>query len=299
VRPWPPIEDPELRERLALDEAGFDAYLRGLLDAFPAREYEASVLARAVEYPWARPEGPYVFADGEVEELAPLSAAEREEAIGRFASDPDRHPLLAIGSNGAPEQLQRKLGHFGAAEDRTALVLTGWLDGFDVGAAAQPTIYGAMPATIFPSPGTATRAALLWVTAAQFTQLAWSEMSYRLGRLQTGFELDGAEEELNEVFVFVSRFGAFHMGDGPVALAAVPARDRSAPALTQEAILDAAAALTLGPEAKAEDLVRSAYEDIGTAALRAAATVRRQAIPFESERWTPFDPARDGGAVKR
>ncbi len=286
---WPQIDDAELLERLGLDDAGFEDYVAKLFGNFPRREYEAAVLARAVEYPWARPAGSYLLDGAEVSPLEALSPGERGPLVDRVTADPGRLPVLAIGSNGSPEQLERKFAHFPDREDRSALVLTGWLDGFDVGAAAQPAIYGAMPATIFPSPGTRVRAALLWVTSTQFTQLAWSELSYRLGKLRTGFEVDETGQRLDEVLVFVSRFGAFHLGDGePVALAAVPAEQRAAVALEQREILDAAAAMALGPDADAEAMVRASFDDLDALAAKLATTVRRSSVPFASERWTPF-----------
>src|SRR6185437_5226036 len=102
---------------------------------------------------------------------------------------------------------------------------------------------GSMPATIFPSPATEVAATILWVTAAQFTQLTWSELSYWLGRLHTPFAVAEAEVGFDDVLVFVSRLGTFCPAGEPVALAAVPARHRTATALTQEQLLDATAAL--------------------------------------------------------
>ncbi|HEX7293922.1 MAG TPA: hypothetical protein VF259_05210, partial [Solirubrobacterales bacterium] len=157
-----------------------------------------------------------------------------------------------------------------------------------VGAAAQPSIYGAMPATLFPSPGTAVRTTLLWVTPAQFTQLTWSELHYRLGRLRARFEADDGLAGFDEVLAFVSRFGAFCVDGRPVALAAVEASDRRAEALTQEQLLDAAATLALGPGAKAETLVRAIFEDLAGTNEKIAATVRKASLPFDSELWTPW-----------
>ena len=119
-------------------------------------------------------------------------AARRDGPGGAGAGDPririggagERLPVLAIGSNAAPEVLERKFAHFPEEEDRAVLALTGRLHDFDVGFAAQPALYGSMPATLFPSPGTAVAATVLWVTPAQLTQLVWSEISYRLGRLR-------------------------------------------------------------------------------------------------------------------
>ena len=90
------------------------------------------------------------------------------------------------------------------------------------------------------------------------------------------------------MLVFVSRFGAFRVEGEPVALAAVPAEGRTARALTQEQVLDAAAALAIGPGAKAEELVRALYEDFVGFVPRLVETVNRESAPFVSERWTPF-----------
>lgn len=285
---WPPIEDRELLERLALDQDGFVAYVRELFGAFPAREYEAEAFSSAVEYPFARPDGPFHLDGGEAIPLEELDRGERETLIERFAGASDRHPLLAIGSNGSPRALRAKFAHFERAADREVLVLTGRLHDFDVGPAPQPALYGSMPATIFPSPGTRVRAALLWVTPAQFTQLAWSELSYLLGRLRTRFEVDLADQVFPEVLVFVSRFGTFSPAGRPVALGAVPAEGRTARALSQEEALDAVAALTLGPDARAEDLVRALHTDLGTTVELVAERAWPLATPFESPLWTRY-----------
>jgi hypothetical protein len=292
VSEWPAIDEPELLERLAMDDEAFEEYMRTLAGALPPRPYDSAALERAIEYPWVRPIGSYFLTGDRVQLLAELSEGEREQTIEEFDSERGgRVPLIAIGSNAAPETLQRKFAHFPAEEDRAVLALTGRLHGFDVGVAAQPAIYGSMPATLFPSPGTAVGATLLWVTSNQFTQLTWTELSYRLGRLRTRFEVNEVETSFDEVLVYVSRFGAFCPDGVPVALAAIPADGRTAPALSQEELLDAAAAIALGEGADAEALVRAIYEDLGGILPRVAATVRRASQPFESERWTPFSPS--------
>jgi hypothetical protein len=284
-----PIADPQLLERLAMDDREFGEYVRGLAAALPARSYEEGALERALTYPWDRPEGSYRLTATGIEPLAAMSAAERDDAIAEYtAGETGRRPLLAIGSNGAPEALGRKFAHFAEEDDRAVLVLSGRLHEFDVGYAAQPTLYGSMPATLFPSPGTAVGAAVLWVTPAQFTQLAWSELSYRLGRLATRFEVDEGGAAFDEVLVFVSRFGAFRVDGEPVALAAVPADGRTARPLTQEQALDAAAALAIGPGAGAGALVRAIFEDFLGLVPSLVERVNPESQPFASERWTPF-----------
>jgi len=290
---WPSIDAAELLERLAMDDRQFREFVGEMLAAMPARTYDTAALALAVGYPWERPPGSYLLSVAGIESLGAMSATERDRTVERFSSpDSGRSPLLAIGSNAAPEALERKFAHFPDEEDRTVLALTGRLHDFDVGVAPQPAVYGSMPATLFPSPGTAVCTTILWVTPTQFTQLTWSELSYRLGRLRTRFEMDDDGVGFDEVLVFISRFGTFCVDDQPAALAAIPASDRTAAALTQEQLLDAAAALAIGPEATAETLVRAIFEELGQIAPKIAATVHHASQPFGSEQWTPFSPAR-------
>jgi hypothetical protein len=291
VSAWPEIGELELLDRLAMGDREFAEYLRALAAAIPPRGCDADAVERALGYPWERPPGSYLLRGAGVELLADLGAEKRACVLERFVSDAaGRSPLLAIGSNAAPEALRRKLAHFPDEDDRTVLALTGRLHDFDVGAAAYLTLYGSMPATLFPSPQTAVCATVLWVTSNQFTQLTWSEISYRLGRVRTRFEVDDGAS-FDEVLAFVSRFGAFCVGGRPVALAAVPASGRIAEALTQEALLDAAAALAIGPEARATALVRAIFEDPAEITAKVESTVRKASLPFASERWTPFAPA--------
>jgi hypothetical protein len=292
VSEWPLIEEPELLDRLGMDDRRFEEFIQGLAAAMPVRTFEPEVLELAIGYPWERPAGSYLLTGEVVELLEEMTATERDEVIERFALGASgRLPVLAIGSNGGPRRLRDKFAHFPDEDDRVVLALTGRLHDFDIGVAAQPALYGSMPATLFPSPGTEVCATVLWVTQAQFTQLTWSELSYRLGRLRTRFELDEGGEAFDEVMVFVSRFGAFCVEDSPVALAAIPAAGRTAAALTQEQLLDTAAALALGPGARADALVRAIYEEAAGIGERLAA-VRRASMPFASDRWTPFQPGR-------
>jgi hypothetical protein len=287
---WPPISEPELLRRLALDDARFAEFIRGVISELPARACDEAAIARAIGYPWARPLGSYLLNGDKLEAFEAMPVDRREAVLAGFTSaGAGRVPVLAIGSNAAPETLQRKFAHFADDEDRAVLALTGRLRDFDVGVAAQPTMYGSMPATLFPSPGAAVTTSLLWVTPAQFTQLAWSEITYRLGRLRTQFDVDESRAGFDEVLVFVSRFGAFCPDGEPVALAAIPAGGRTARALNQEQLLEAAARLAIGPDARARDLVAAIFEEPGQIHSRIAATVNRAALPFSSERWVPFE----------
>jgi hypothetical protein len=292
VSGWPSIAEQELLDRLAMDDGQFAEFVRTLAAKVPPRSYEVAAFAQALGYPWTRPKGSYRLTGAGIDLLTDLGEGERDRVLERFTSpEGGRLPLLAIGSNGAPEALERKFAHFPDEDDRTVLALTGRLRDFDIGVAPQPTMYGSMPATPFPSPGTEVCATVLWVTLTQFTQLTWSEFSYRLGKLRTRFDVDESATGFDEILVFVSRFGAFCVNGRPVALAAIPASGRAAEALSQEQLLDAAAVLALGKDANAETLVRAIFEDMSQIAPKIAATVHRASLPFASERWTPFSPA--------
>ncbi len=286
MRDWPPITERELLERLALDDEGFVAFFNELLGAWPRREFDPAAMERALGYPWERPPGSYLLRDDDVSLLDDAGPANRTSIVNALTED--RHPILSFGANAAPSRLAMKFAHFPSEVDREVLVLIGDLHDLDVGAVAAPGLLGYLPATLFASPGTAVRAAVVWVTPAQATQLAWSEMTYRLGRLEDArFEMDEANIEVEDIFAFVSRLGAFCVDGAPLAMAAIPAKDRTAVALTQEELLDAMARMVIGSDARAEDLVRATFDDLSGVMGRAAETVWPSARQLQS-RWTPF-----------
>jgi hypothetical protein len=290
VREWPPIVEPELLERLAFDRDQFVAFYRTFAAALGHRDFGPALLERALGYPWSRPARSYLLRGADlwlVDDLAPRA---RRSTVRAFARD--RHPLLAFGSNAAPTTLTMKFAHFPAEADRAVLVSAGDLHGLDVGVAASPTGYGSMPAALFTSPGTAVRAAVLWLTPNQVTQLTWSELSYQLARLDRAhFVMDEDDIEVDEVFGFVSRFGAFCVDGDPAALGAIPATGRTAAPLSQEQLLDVAGRLAIGPGARAADLVRAVFEDMAGLLARAEERLWPCARPLPPDQWTPYPAA--------
>lgn len=288
---WPAISESQLLERLAMTNEEFDAYLLTFAELFGANEYDASLHERALTYPWARPESSYLLQGSDVEPLAAMDAARRRAVVARYAvatGEERRFPLLAYGSNGAPDALVAKFAHFSGA-DRDVLVLAGALHDFDVGPSAQVAVYGAMPATIFPSPGTALRCAVLWVNVNQFVQLTWTEISYCLGRLDgIRFAPDDDDIAVDSVFAFVSRFGVFCPAGEPVALAAVPAQDRTVTALSQADLLDAAARIAFGRDASGQDLLRAALTDYHAFSTTLRPAINAASARFSSDRWVTF-----------
>ena len=148
-------------------------------------------------------------------------------------------------------------------------MLTGELHDVDVGASASPSPLGYMPGTLFASPGTAVRTAMVWCTSDQLTQLTWSEVPYQLGRLEDAlFVMDEADVEVEQVFAYVSRFGAFCVDERPIALAAVPAKNRGAAAA--------------GARGAGRGLVRAVWEDMAAVITRASEAVWPCSQPLRS-----------------
>ncbi len=291
---WPEFREPELVQRLLLEPAAiFDLWV-GMAGNMPAREFSEESFEIATGYPWPRPDGSFILSEGEGRLLADLGQSDRASLVEEFTGQGSgRTPMLAIGSNASPEGLWRKFAHFPEPEDRTLLAVTGNLHDFDVGASAELALYGALPATIFPSPGTRVRATAVWLTDTQLTQLAWAEIPYWIGRLEARFDPEPAVAELGfggfeRSLVFVNRFGSFAPAGEPLALAAIPAENRHSPARNQVELLEQLAAIVLGPGHSPRDLVRLAHEHPGEIGPRAAEVMRSNSIPFESDRWTPF-----------
>lgn len=286
---WPEITEPLLLERMAMTDAEFGDFTARMAGALPPREYLPEHYERAVGYPWDRPKSSFLLTENTVDPVADMDDGGRHDVMTRFAWSGERHPLLAYGSNGSPSTLAAKFAHLSSEADRSVLVLAGTLTDFDVGAAAHPTAYGAMPATLFPSAGTSVRCAVLWVTQAQFVQLSWTEISYRLGRLEgIRFDPDESGVDLDAVHLFVSRFGAFAPLGTPLAMAAVPARARTATAASQTELLGHAARITLGEGSTAKDLVRELFSDLPAFLDERSPSLRTAAVPFADDRWKPY-----------
>ena len=268
--------------------------LAELLEAMGTRDLDDEQYERSIGYPWERRPGSCLVTDKGVQDLDSIDAESRNELIRKYVNDSaDRVPLLTYGANASPERLALKLAHL-LEDDHEALILAGDLEGFDVGAVAQPPVFSSMAATLIASPGTSVRVAVLFLTQAQFTALWWTELTYLVGAL-TDITLvtDVVEEPIDHVILFISRWGAFCIEGEPVAMAAIPAKNRRSTALTQTEILDAAARLAIDAGASARDLVKASYENPASFMAEHYASFRAASVPFESEHWTkmPVDEA--------
>jgi hypothetical protein len=198
-------------------------------------EEAAAILERALAYPYATPDGSYLYLDGEARELP-----------GSGTDLSTRTPLLSYGANAAPDALARKLASLpGIAMP----VLRAELEDFDVVYSAHVSPYGAVPATLLESPGTTAPVFVIHPTEEQRALLTASEPNYDL-------------VEVGGIGAYRSKHGCLEIDGSPVALAAVRSAGRTLPELDEPAVL-ARVRAQLAPELDLEQFVRSAAADGG------------------------------------
>lgn len=135
-------------------------------------------LRRALGYPYPAPRPPWIYRDGHI--ISPSDEA--FEHSRRDISHGDRIPVVAAGSNRAPEQLRRKFG-----DDALFPVSTVRLRDVETVYSAHFASYGSVPATLVRSPGTELDTAVLWLTDDQLEQMNRTEalgLNYRLGWIE-------------------------------------------------------------------------------------------------------------------
>lgn len=210
------------------------------------------IVKRALAYPYATPGHSFVQLGTQTLELP--------------AGGPDlsgRTPLLAYGSNAAPEALARKLAPL---PKLPIPLLRGELDGFDVVYSAHVSFHGAVPGTLRPSPGTAAPVFIAYPTAEQRVLLTGTEPNYELTtlrdlrcRLETGAAVEEAD-------AYLSRHGFLSVAGAEVALAAIEARGRILTAMDQPQVLELARS-HLAPDLTLERFILRCVESGGLAPL--------------------------------
>jgi hypothetical protein len=183
---------------------------------------QSDLVQRALRYPYAIPERSFV------------QVAERTLQLGEVEVDLDRRAaLLAYGANAAPEALARKL----AGNSDPLPVLRATLSDFDVVYSAHVSAYGSVPATLRHSPGTEVDLFVIYPTEGQLQLISKTEPNYALQALNSPCRLaDGVLAE--DLRAFFSRHGRLLVGGSEVALAAISARGRRLPEMTQPEILE-------------------------------------------------------------
>lgn len=209
----------------------------------------AERIARAKAYPFGHPAESYLFQGGRAVPLGDVRAATR-----------GRVPVLASGSNAAPDQLARK---YAAHPDTKIPVTRARLKDFDSVFNAHIAAYGSVPATLFPSPGTVLQTFITWLDEAALGVMHATEqpgINYHYAALD-GIEVavEGLGT-LDRAYAYISVVGCLVHDDAPVALADVPAEGRRFPARGQEEMLALVRDLT-APGAGLDDFIAETVAD--------------------------------------
>ncbi len=228
-----------------------------------------TLIALATGYPYEFPACSYLFAD---HARHPLPDDLLAELTGRI-------PVIACGSNRAPEQLARKFQDWPLP--LRIPVLCAKLAGFDVVYSAHFTRYGAIPATLHPCPGATADVAVQWLTPAELERMDATEgigINYDRHHL-TGIDLEiEGFGTIHTAETYLSRRGPLIHQDTPVALTAIPCAGRAWPALDQRGVLD----LTrrrLAPNATLDGFIHAIVTDAEYRARQTELLANRAGIP--------------------
>ena len=201
-------------------------------------ETDDALLRLAKGYPYAAPAGSYFYRDGAT---TALGGAALGAAVAAARAE-GRVPVIAHGSNRAPEQLHRKFGHLSGTASEIP-VTRAWLADHDAVYSAHMTRYGAISATLHAAPGTRVQVYVTWLTEAQLPRMHETEIglgNYGYGRLNAiELAVEGGPA-LAEAFAYLSVHGCLadpEQTSAPLALAAVPAERRRHRAVDQEGAL--------------------------------------------------------------
>ncbi|MBT3170170.1 MAG: hypothetical protein HOM52_07510 [Rhodospirillaceae bacterium] len=242
----------------------------------------AAQVANAMDYPFSRPDHSYLFADGAVLALESPGVEYLDDALARkgAATMADRTAVLAYGANAAPARLQRKF----EAEGPGAVfpVVKARLFDFDIVHACHYSSYGAVPATLAPSPGTVAEVALTYLDQDQLARMHETELSGRryvyglLGQIRVQPEGLAAR---NAVHSYWTGYGYFAGPSGPLALSAIAAEGRRFAAAAQED-MQIQARDRLAPGRDMHDFVHENIADPGLRHERSLA-LSANAKPFD------------------
>ena len=161
-------------------------------------------------------------------------------------------PLLAYGANAAPSALARKLA---ALPEQPLPVLRAELHEFDVVYSAHVSPYGAVPATLRPSPGTAVAVFVAYPDGGAAAGALDDRAELRADEPAPGSPaVPTGDRALPRLDAYLSRHGPLELDGGEVALAAIAARGRALAEMTEAEVLEAVRS-RLAPELSLERFV--------------------------------------------
>lgn len=238
-----------------------------------------AVVRRALDYPYPVPPHSYLY---------DISAPGHWRSLSLDPKHFERRtPVLAAGSNRAPERLAQKFQR--SFPNATIPVTRAHLTGFDSVYCAHVTSYGSVPATLHPSPGTTVTLHITWLADDELACMHETEqpgINYHFVHMK-GLDLtvDGGPR-LDAAYAYLSAHGAMLENGAPVALAAIAAANRRFSARDQSEML-ARVAARVAPGVAVLDFIRDVVgieDDRGALRARHETLLRRsvERFPFET-----------------
>lgn len=185
---------------------------------------DRDILTRARGYPYDYPRTSFLFRDGDIQPFDP-------------AATEGRTPVLAFGSNQAPEQLQRKFALVPGAIPVERARLTD----FDVVYSAHITAYGAVPAMLQHCPGAQVDVGITWLTDVQLQVMHQTELhaaNYAFAALDdVDLTLERGQRH-GTVYAYIGERGHLARDGLPVSLLAVHCDGRRWPARSTGEMLE-------------------------------------------------------------
>ncbi len=255
----------------------------------------ANLVYQGFTYPFPREPGSYLFIDGDAYPYLQVSDNLLGDSTVRLPDgsaiavkdllaaldladlvDEPLLPTVGYGSNPAPSQLARKFRRQSIASSAVIPVMKGRLTGYDVVWTPVFVEYGAMPATLTPSPGTDVDIWVTWLTEPLVEHMSETEHVgdfYAFAEL-TGvdYAFDGPDPKALEVYL--SCFGALTMAGETLAVAAVPALQRRFRPIDSPTALDSVRP-TLDWQGSVLELL---YANVSAPAERAARTGKLKSL---------------------
>lgn len=213
----------------------------------PKNESCAELAYLALTYPYERLPGSYLFVDGGIYPYLSFGQHLLDDSTVRLPSGkaiavrdllnelglaaeitkPQR-AVIGYGSNPAPAQLSRKFAQHLIDEPAVIPVIKGQLKDFDIVWTPVFVGYGALPATIAPSPGTTVEIWVTWLDAAEFKRMDATEDAgslYAVAELPAeNYSFDGPQPD--DLDFYFSCAGALTINGEALAVASVPATGR-------------------------------------------------------------------------
>lgn len=184
-------------------------------------------------YPGAIPPFSYVFAGDKIFPFDELSLARFLSQRGSAPLE-NRIPVLAIGSNANPAQLQRKFGN-----EAVIPVLKARVSNLDAVYSCHMSGYGAVPATFIAAQGIETALHITFLDEGQLAIMDQTEdVNYDRVRLDGARFPVTLEDTLPQCEAYQSRWGALVLGDSVFRLTSVAGGGTPFPPATEIEILE-------------------------------------------------------------